>query len=423
MWRHLRSLSLMLLTWSLIDHWIASAEEIAVTFLHINDVYEIVKPRKGELGGLARVASLRDELKRKNAFTYTVVAGDMLSPSPMGGASINGEKLAGKQMLSVLNVLGVDYATFGNHEFDLERDEFHHRLGESAFRWFSTNVRDTGGSPFRHVPRHIILDIPGREEHLRVGMIGLTIDENKTKDYMRYLDFVPSAREEVRSLRRSCDFVIAVTHLSLEEDKRLAAAVPEISLILGGHEHKNSYDPPMEGRTAPIAKADANTRTAYIHDLKFDTVSRTLRIQSRLRVIGPDLDEKEESRTAKAVRLWTQLSFNALKEDFQKDRVRWREMLTALAELRRTNLVQDPLTDEDLQNALFFVGQDLEGREDLVRRGPTNLTRFLMSLIRRAVPDADLAVLNSGAIRIDDRLPSAVGISLYERAAQCRPTR
>src|SRR5262245_26744086 len=133
MWRHTCSLSLILLTWSIFDHCIASAEEITVVFLHINDVYEIVKPRKGEFVGLARVAALRNELKKKNPFTYTIVAGDMLSPSPMGSASLNGEKLAGKQMLSVLNVLGVDYATFGNHEFDLERDDFQRRLGESAF--------------------------------------------------------------------------------------------------------------------------------------------------------------------------------------------------------------------------------------------------------------------------------------------------
>ena len=414
MGRALNLLAMLLFTWCSLDHRVARAEEIALTFLHFNDVYEIVKPRKGEFGGLARVAALRDALKKKNLFTYTVVAGDLLSPSPMGSASMSGEKLAGRQMLSVLSVLGVDYATFGNHEFDLERNEFHRGLVESKFCWFSTNVMDKGGSPFPHVPRHVILDIPGRHEHLRVGVIGLTIDMNKTRDYMRYLDFVASARAEVRTLRGSCDLVIAVTHLSLEQDKVLAAAVPEISLILGGHEHKNSYDPPTAGRSAPIAKADANARTAYVHELRFDTLSRTLRIQSRLRVIGPDLDEKEKSPTAQAIELWTKLGFEALKDDFRKDRVRWKDMLTVLARLRDANLVQDPLTDEDLQNPLFFVGQDLEGRDEFVRQGPTNLTRFLMSLISLAVPDADLAVLNSGAIRIDDRLSSAVGISLYD---------
>jgi len=55
----------------------------------------------------------------------------------------------------VLNALGLDFATFGNHEFDLPKDQFRARLRESAFTWFSSNVTDGLGNPYPGVPRHL----------------------------------------------------------------------------------------------------------------------------------------------------------------------------------------------------------------------------------------------------------------------------
>ncbi|MFM7576381.1 MAG: metallophosphoesterase, partial [Microcystaceae cyanobacterium] len=103
---------------------IAWAETIPFTLLHFNDVYEIMPIAGGKWGGLARVATLRQRLKQENPHTYTVLAGDLLSPSALGTAQVKGERLAGKQMVAVLNQLGLDYATFGNHEFDLSETEF-----------------------------------------------------------------------------------------------------------------------------------------------------------------------------------------------------------------------------------------------------------------------------------------------------------
>ena len=108
-------------------HWLfpaaAFAQKLAsptveFTILHLNDVYEIERPRDQTLGGLSRVAALRKRLVEENARTYTMLSGDALSPSPIGGAVIEGDELAGRQMVAVLNVMGLDFATFGNQEFD-----------------------------------------------------------------------------------------------------------------------------------------------------------------------------------------------------------------------------------------------------------------------------------------------------------------
>src|SRR5437773_6208522 len=90
-----------------------------VTILHFNDVYEITPVEAGKAGGLARFARFRAGLKAQHPELLTTFGGDFVSPSALGTARVNGERLAGRQMVAVLNLVGIDWATFGNHEFDI----------------------------------------------------------------------------------------------------------------------------------------------------------------------------------------------------------------------------------------------------------------------------------------------------------------
>src|SRR5262245_27221736 len=101
------------------------------TILHFNDVYEITPIEGGHAGGLARVARFRAELKAKDPTLLTTLGGDYVSPSALGTARVNNESLSGRQMVAVLNVVGVDWATFGNHEFDISEGALRARLAES----------------------------------------------------------------------------------------------------------------------------------------------------------------------------------------------------------------------------------------------------------------------------------------------------
>src|SRR5436305_75085 len=104
-----------------------------VTILHFNDVYEIEAVEGGHAGGLARVATIRTALEKTSAPVLTTLGGDYLSPSAIGTAVVGGQPLAGRQMVDVLNALGLQWATFGNHEFDVPEPVFHQRLGEQRF--------------------------------------------------------------------------------------------------------------------------------------------------------------------------------------------------------------------------------------------------------------------------------------------------
>ena len=94
-------------------------DPVTITILHINDVYEISPVEGGKTGGLARVATLLQRLRTHDSTTRMFLGGDFLAPSAIGTARVNGERLAGRQMVAVLNAAGLDLATFGNHEFDL----------------------------------------------------------------------------------------------------------------------------------------------------------------------------------------------------------------------------------------------------------------------------------------------------------------
>jgi 2',3'-cyclic-nucleotide 2'-phosphodiesterase (5'-nucleotidase family) len=105
----------------------AADRTVHVTLLQINDVYEIT-PSAANEGGLARVAGLLTKLKASRPNVLAVLAGDFLSPSALSTAKVDGARLDGKQMIEVLNALPLDWATFGNHEFDLKEDAFRARV-------------------------------------------------------------------------------------------------------------------------------------------------------------------------------------------------------------------------------------------------------------------------------------------------------
>ena len=115
--------------------------KIDFTFLQINDVYEIAPIQGGEFGGMARVETVHQDLLKENKNTMLVLAGDFLNPSLLGTIKVDGERVRGKQMVEVLNAMNTDLVAFGNHEFDVSKNDLQKRLNESNFPWISANVK------------------------------------------------------------------------------------------------------------------------------------------------------------------------------------------------------------------------------------------------------------------------------------------
>jgi len=346
---------------------------ITITLLQMNDVYEITPVAGGASGGLARVATLRKQLLAHNPHTYTVLAGDLFSPSALGTAKVDGTRLDGKQMVAVLNTLGLDYATFGNHEFDLEEGPFLQRLAEATFQWVSSNVVTAQGQPFPAVMPHRILTIEAPSKGtVRLGLIAATIDSNP-KAYVRYKDALTALRQEAEVLKDRVDILVALTHLALEQDIEVAETIPGINLILGGHEHDNWHVQRGQHFT-PILKADANARSVYIHELRYHTQTRTVHIDSRLQRITDALPE--DPATAAVVQHWVDRAFVGFTQ----------------AGFNPTDVVTHTTVP-------------LDGREASIRNHATLLTDLVATALLQEAHGSEVAIYNSGAIRIDDVLP------------------
>jgi len=350
-----------------------SAREVRVTIVQLNDLYEITPTAGGRYGGPARVATIRRQLAAANPNTFTVLAGDMLSPSALGTARVDGQRLDGRQMIAVLNAMGLDFATFGNHEFDLSEASLTGRLAESRFHWISSNVTGANGTRLPNVERHEIVRVAGGRDTLRLAFIGSTMERDQ-RPYARVSDAIEAALRETAIVRDSADVIVAITHLPIARDIEIAEHAPDIDLILGGHEHTNSLLHRGPALT-PIAKADANARTVWVHDIRWNALTKRTRIESRLVSITDSI--QPDPATERVVDEWVNRAYAGFRlAGFEPDQ------LVATSDV------------------------ELDGLESSIFVDTTALSNLIAESMRAETPAADAALYNAGSIRIDDVLPA-----------------
>jgi 5'-nucleotidase len=354
---------------------------VHVTILHFNDIYEITPVSGGKEGGIARVASLRKQLLARNPNTITTLGGDLFSPSAIGTAQYEGDRLAGRQMVDVLNHFQLDYATFGNHEFDVKENQFNQRMQEAKFTWVSSNVFAADGQPYAGVKQNLVIPVTDKKngKTFRIGMFGLTLAANNP-GYVRYSDPIAASAEQIKQLNGQSDFVIALTHQAIDDDIELLQKFPQIGLLLGGHEHVNYQN--WRGNFTPLLKGDANVRSVYVVDLYFDPQTGKTEVKPTFVPINDTLPEDPTVKTV--VDKWMNIAFDAFRQQgFEPEAV------------------------------VTTTTEALDGLESNVRARKTNLTELIAKSLLRPYPEAELSLYNSGSIRIDDVLPAGQ-ITVYD---------
>ncbi len=355
--------------------------KIDINFLQINDVYEIAPIANGTEGGMARVATVKKELLKNNSNTLMVIAGDFLSPSIYNSLKYNGVSIRGAQMVDALNAAGLDIAVFGNHEFDIKEAELQSRLNESLFQWISSNsfhksnntimpFAKTKNGVFEPFPETFIKSFTDADgTKAKVGFIGINIPFNKAT-YVSYTDPLETAVKLFNQIKDSCDVVVALTHQAETDDILLAKALPELAMIIGGHEHDQRFD--KIGKVF-ITKAHANARSAYILKLNINKRKGTFKVKPTLKML--DKSVALDSSTNVVVEKWTGIA---------------NENYASLG--------------FDAKKIILEAGPQLDGREEQIRSSSTNFTRLIVKAMEAANPQADLVLINSGSIRVDDML-------------------
>jgi 2',3'-cyclic-nucleotide 2'-phosphodiesterase (5'-nucleotidase family) len=330
-----------------------------VRLLLINDVYVADTLTDGS-GGLARVATVRKRLADQGPVLF-LLAGDFLSPSLLS------KYYGGRQMVEALNAAKLDYATFGNHEFELPRDTLLARIEASSFKWLSTNCGLAEGRRFPDVLPWDTVRVSG---HL-VGLFGLTL-AGDYRGYVRCGNPDSAASVAADSLEAlGADLIVGLTHQTMEADRDLLAREPRIDLILGGHEHE-AHDSVVSGRH--VLKADANARTAQFATLwggkdRWRQAVGLVTIDSRL----PD-----DTATAAVVEAWA----DSLRRRLGPER------------------------------AIGSTEAPIDARDAVSRSRESPLGALVTDAVR-AGTGADVALVNAGAMRLDDVIPAGA-ISNYQ---------
>ena len=278
--------------------WKDLAKPKSAIILTMNDVYRINGIKRGEEGGMARIAAVRKMLEARGD-VLVLHAGDALSPSLLGNT------YKGLQMVDLLNMLDRSpefdknlFVTFGNHEFDASKcsraNPLISSVRQSKFTWLAGNLDFTkcasskGFSAIEgaaNVKDHAIVERAG----IKIGLFGLTVNkpryaslitdraalpssattaENLAADRTSY---IAAAKRHVAALKADgADYIIGVTHLGVADDKALLAALgadgPD--LIIGGHDHAAMKVGPVEGRY--IYKETADALDVGVHRLAAD---------------------------------------------------------------------------------------------------------------------------------------------------------
>ena len=339
------------------------------TILQINDVYEASPVEGGRRGGLARVATLCKRLAAADPNTISVLVGDFLAPSAIGATTND----AGLHMVEALNAMGLTHATMGNHEFDVGEADLRLRIAESRFKWIVANVKDGQRRPFTGVDEHTVHTFTNPHgAAARVALLGVCIDMVH-KSWLTYEDPLACARRKVDELAELADVFVAMTHLPMAHDQRLATEVPRLDVLLGGHEHEAARA--IVGADAtPIFKADSNARTAYVHRFRHDTRTRTTLLHSE--IVDIDASLPEDPATAAVVDRWQTMTYATL-------RAQGREPLEVVG----------------------LATEALNGAEADLRKQPTNLGQFIAETFFAEVPGAEAVLFPAGQIRIDGVIP------------------
>jgi 5'-nucleotidase len=332
----------------------AFGQNIRVTILHVNDVYQFTPVDGGKRGGLARLITLKKQAAAENPNLIFTFGGDTISPS------VETRTYKGAQMIDAWNAVGIDYAVYGNHEFDLKTEDLLQRMKESKFTWLGANVIDTKTKKiFAETPPYIIRVIAG----VRIGFIGLLLPETKQTssmaDDLSVADTCTTARRYVGEMRKKgVDAVVGLTHLSMTEDKHLAGCA-KFDLILGGHEHSLLQS---SANGTPIFKMTSDARELGEFTLNFD--NKTHRLVSLDWEIIPVTDAVPEAPEFAAV--------------YDK----YRSLLEKLEErVGATSVTLDALSKSN-------------------RSKETNIGNFIADSYRIAA-GADIGFVNGGSIRAD----------------------
>lgn len=218
-----------------------------LTILHNNDIHGdffAKEDKKRLVGGLSLLSGYVQKVRSEEKRVVYAIAGDMLQ------GSIIDQEYKGVSTIDVMNVIGPDIATLGNHEIDygLAHLMFLERCAHFPIINANLYIKPTRSRLFNS---HKIMMV-GEIRMLFIGIVTEEILVYSGKDPLlgTFVDLFEAAREIEYIINNykdiDIDFTVLLTHIGFEEDLKLAEILPRelgVDLILGGHSHTMLEEP------------------------------------------------------------------------------------------------------------------------------------------------------------------------------------
>lgn len=214
--------------------------------LHTNDTHSCVLPLNPNLadtmlagrGGFLRRAAMIDQMRKEDKDLLLLDSGDFSQGSPYY------TMFKGDVETELMNIMGYDAATIGNHEFDFGLENMARIFRKAKFPIVCANYDFTGTVVEGLVKPYVIIKRKG----VRIGIFGLSpkldgLVMASTCAGVRYSDPIKTANAVADKLKNEekCDVVICLSHLGWDEaglnDMEMMAKTRNIDLVLGGHSH------------------------------------------------------------------------------------------------------------------------------------------------------------------------------------------
>ena len=196
------------------------------TIIYFNDGHVIypLEDHLGTRGGVARLKTVIDDVKKENPNTFTVFGGDL------AGGLLFGAVYKGFPMVEAYNQIPIDLANFGQHDFDFGVDHTLELIKLSKFPWITSNLKNEYDKPFADLDECYIKELGD----IKVGFVAITDSMDTTTPSKRVVqkDIIESVKTTVNKLKqKSVDYIIVLTQTSHAVDSKLLEEIPEIDAI------------------------------------------------------------------------------------------------------------------------------------------------------------------------------------------------
>ena len=338
-----------------------------IVILYTNDVHCGVDDNLGYAG----LATVKNALEAQGKHVVLVDNGDAVQGDTIGTLS-NGEYI-----IDIMNEVGYDVATPGNHEFDYGMDQFFALTEQANFPYVSANFVDNDGNTV--LDPYVIKDVAG----VKIAFVGISTPKTITTSTPKYFQddngnyiysfqqdetgeklyaAVQSAVDAARA--EGAQFVIALAHLGIEEDcspwtsSEVIVNTTGIDAVLDGHSHSMIECEKVKNKDgAEVLLSSTETKLAYIGCLTIK-------------------DDGSMSTTL--------ISDNGMKDFIGGIQEEFEELVNTVV----------ASTDVDL------IIKDPASGERIVRVSETNLGDLCADAYR-AMSGADVAIVNGGGVRAD----------------------